>query len=159
MKRVVSLLLLLCGAALFQRCSWTESFYVINNSTFPAELFITLQPYERGFSIFHYQDFSQYPVNSKSKINIEKGEPVQHDTLDAYYKIRILIPPFKAIRIGQLNNQTYEKYNQAFFNDRTFNLELIRIITENKIIEIPDTLFDANFIKEKGAIKYFITSR
>jgi len=159
LKRIVYLFLLLCSAALFQRCSWTQGFYVINNSSFPAELFITLQPFEGGFSIFSYQDFSQYPVNSKSKINIEKSEPVQHDTLDAYYKIRILIPPFKAIQIGRLNNQTYEKYNQAFFNDRTFNLEHIRIVAEKKIIEIPDTLFDANFIKENGAIKFFITPR
>ncbi|CAG0976205.1 MAG: hypothetical protein HND27_00965 [Bacteroidetes bacterium] len=159
MKKKILFSLWVIFVAILQGCSWTEHFFIINNSSHPVQLFITLAPYERGFSIFNYQDFQQYPVNKKNKLNIEKPEPIKHDTLDAYYNIKMIIPPYKAVSIGYLNNQHYEKYNQDFFNDRQFNLRHIRLITNSNTVEIPDTLFDHYFIKENGAVKYFITPR
>lgn len=144
---------------LFTSCSWQENFYVVNNTHYPCRVEMHLSEYDRGFSIFHYSNFNQYPVNSKSKINIEKPSPLPHDTIGKYNRITMLLPAFKALRIGTLNNQKYERYNQAFFNDRYFNLEKISISTGNSKTEIIQTEFDAFFKKENGAIKYFVAPR
>lgn len=65
MKKKILFSLWVIFVAILQGCSWTEHFFIINNSSHPVQLFITLAPYERGFSIFNYQDFQQYPVNKK----------------------------------------------------------------------------------------------
>ncbi|MBL7911241.1 MAG: hypothetical protein JNJ41_09335 [Bacteroidia bacterium] len=135
---------------IFQACSWQESFVITNQTSADIIIEYEILSPETGFGIFDAHP-SSYALNTSNSIDWNK----QADALDqdtAKYIVKIVLPPKKALIIGQLSNDHYKSHDQYFINGRTFNLKKLKIQNDKTVIEISSENFDTYFSKKEGAI-------
>ncbi len=146
----LSFLLVFASGLLLNSCSWVEQFIIKNNTTETIEITYELNPQERGFALFHTMP-EVYEMNSRKGIDWDKKREMQ-DTDTSYHKVNVKLPPNHVLIIGSLHNQTYERYDQDFYNDRHFNLKHLTVKTADELIDVTPQNFDKQFYKAKGEI-------
>ena len=142
-----------------QGCSWICRFYIENSTNETITVEMKLADSCGSFPIFHYPfysygEFRQYNLKKNNSVDFENTKEIKADTLEKFSHFKFQIPPHSAVEIGQLQNDTYEKYNQYFINGRKFNIE--RIVISSKKIEIVPSTFDNYFHKSKFGEVYFV---
>lgn len=143
--------MLIMVALFLDGCSWVERFFIVNLGA-PASIEIKLRPNSGNFPIFDHRMYT-YPV-SKKGVNCEKPTELSPAFLDKdKLQYTFTLPANTAVEIGRLHNDKYEKYDQVFINNRTFNLEWIILKPEGKeTTKIVPSNFDAYFKKSRGEI-------
>lgn len=139
------------AAFVLSGCSWVERFFIVNQGE-PVSIEIKLRPNSGNFPIFDHRMYT-YPVGKKG-VNCEKPtELTPAFTNKEKLQYTFTLPANTAVEIGRLHNDKYEKYDQVFINDRTFNLEWIILKQEGKeITRIVPSNFDSYFKKSRGEI-------
>ena len=136
---------------LLSGCSWVEYFAISNNSQKEIVISYVIDNDFSGINIFNAQP-RVYALKKANIINWDKKlTVVDNDT--SKQKVTIHLPPNSVVIIGELFNDSYEKYNQEFINGIDFNLKQIKIKEETEIVIVPST-FDSFFTKKKGIINY-----
>lgn len=144
---------------LLQGCSWIVGFYIANttNETIMVDIKLAVKP--GSFPIFHYpgsyfSQFTRYELKKNGSLNFGNRTAVHPDTIETYSHFIVPVAPNTAVEIGQLQNDTYRKYDQHFINGRCFNLEKLTI--SGKKVEIEPATFDNYFRKGKNGGVYFV---
>lgn len=137
-----------------QGCSWVEQFAIFNLKTDAVIVGYTLNTDIKGVAIFEsgpvcYRVTEEGNIDWEQAVVLEDGNPAPDIVL-------VEVPPKCVLIFGYLHNDTYERYNQEFINDRKFNLKLLFIGNDKTGIQITPATFDAHFQKKKGVIKYII---
>lgn len=142
---------LLVFCSLFSGCSWREYFLISNTSTVAITVTYKIAQVQKGFPIFY--NYKAYKLNDDNDIDWNTKIEIR-DTDTTLALIHVEIPPKCAFILGELNNDTYTKYNQHFINGRVFNLEKLEINTISKTTTILPENFDAFFKKSNGCITF-----
>lgn len=146
----LSFLLVLISGLLLNSCSWVERFIIKNATNQAIDITYELTPYERGGTLFHTMP-EFYEMNSRKGIDWEKKKEVE-DADTSHFKVNVILPPNHVLIIGSLHNQTYQRYDQEFINDRHFNLKHLAVKTADELIDVIPQNFDKQFYKSKGEI-------
>jgi len=152
MKSVIHLLMLLSVVYILQGCSYSQRFLIFNSTDNAIEVEILLSQDIENLPIFQYphnyfDKLDMYDIDKNNNILGPSEKYPVLDTLDHHAHFIFTIPPKKAVEIGVLQNDKYSSYDQKFSNNRSFNLEKIKI-HQKSIIIIPST-FDDYFRKNK----------
>jgi hypothetical protein len=151
--KITSFLLVVFALAL-QGCSWIERFFIVNHTASPVTIEVKLVESPRGFTIFSSSQLYSYPA-PKNKVSCDKPTEIQPTRLSPYH-YSVELPANTALEIGRLFNDRYEKQDQYFINDRTFNLTEIRITVGGKETVIGRQAFDAHFKKSGNNICLYL---
>lgn len=151
MKRLLVALLVIL---IFSGCSSIDEFMIYNLQDKIINLKYVIDP-GNPFGIFTTKPY----VNKLNK-NGEVDYPVQQDPAFVVFSgdtLKIQLLPFTALQIGAILNQPYKKYDQRFFNGRSFNLQYMEITNEKSAVKIRPDTFDNYFKRENsGTIIYKI---
>lgn len=143
-------ILFLTAVFLLQGCSRQEYFVITNETTADIIIEYKLKKTPEGFPIFD-QHPKSYALNDDGAIYWDKLKSIKDtDTIEHF--IHITLPPNTGLIIGRLSNDEYKSYDQDFINNRHFNLERLKIISDDKRSEIYPETFDSFFTKENGLI-------
>ena len=148
MKKAAKIISAITLIIFLTSCSWQEYFVVSNTSQSELTINYTIKEVENGFPIFTNQPLL-YKLNNSNKIDWDTNQiPVDLDSSSTGLKLKI--PAHHAVIFGELNNDHYKTYNQAFINDRVFNLKELEIFKNKDTLKIVPTNFDSHFKKTNG---------
>ncbi|HYG50983.1 MAG TPA: hypothetical protein VD905_08765 [Flavobacteriales bacterium] len=157
--RIVPCVLLFL-ALLLQSCSWTVPFFIINNTTRPVRVEVSLMDLSKGIPIFFTASspVSAYHIDKNSTIDYNKPVTLAKKKGTDEFHYTVELPAYSAISLGQLENDRYSAHDQHFINDRVFNLRRIIITEDVKKTEITNINFDAYFYESQNSVIYPVRS-
>jgi hypothetical protein len=154
MKIRASLFFLAAALVVHSSCSYRESFIIANEGSEPVVVHYLLDTNKQGFPIFTNKP-SLYAMDGAGYADWEKLQSFADKDTSAL-GVQLILPPGSILIFGHLSNDSYKRYDQAFINGRTFNLQRIQISQKGPDLVIAGPEFDKHFTKKKGHIQYRI---